>query len=272
MKGKIKTNPMGVSDWNKITKEELLESDGNHSFLHYVILHDHWEKLPEDLKEFSLYQNNDGNNEKIIHLMARLGKVETISKNLLTHDLLSLKNKEGETVYHILANTNYVNHIPKEMWTKKTLTIPNNFGITPLHAFARFNCTLIPKDITLEDLLLKDHNGDSPLCLWIHVSRWEKIPDKFFTKKTLELKVGQGKFETIMHHIAERFKEDQVRKSTEDLASLDIRIKKMLSKVSGKLLTSLFRKDSPELSKHIKKEMTRRIVKGLSSKEQSIEI
>ena len=270
MKEKIKTNPMGVSDWDKITKEELLESDGNHSFLHYVVLHDHWKKLPHKLKEFSLYQNNDGNNEKIIHLMARIGKVKTIPNDLITHDLLSLKNKGGETVYHFLAHLGYVHHIPQEMWTRNALTLPNDSGETPLHTITKFNSNVIPKDITLDDLLLKNEHGQTPLRSWADSSNWHQIPDKFITQETLNLPHGNiTMFDTIIH----LYKIDVDNSLHRHRKALENKFKKILRKANDNDIEKLCEDPDPILHNPAKQEASKRkLVRKLSQSEQSLDI
>lgn len=260
-------------EWNKLTEKDITESDKKGvSFLMHIVKYGHWTNLPPKLKEFSLTQPAIGK-DKIIHLMAREGKINTIAKEFITEDLLSLKGNKGDSVYYVLAQENYANHIDKSLWTRQALTLKSNNGHTPLHFLVQCHPELLPDDITLEDMLIQDNEGDSALYMWARGSRWSEIPDKFLTKKTLELKVGYGDFETLMHHIANRFKNDQVLYRTNHNNPLDTKMKKILAKVSDKLLHSLFKNEDPSLSRHLNAELAKRkMVKELSQSEQYLEI
>jgi len=259
--------------WDKLTQEKLTELDKKGvSVLTHIVTHNVWKNLPPELKEFSLTQPAQGD-DKIIHLMARKGKVKTIPKELITEELLSLKGNNGNSVYHVLAQESYADHIDPKLWTKKALTLTANEGYTPLHIIAQYRPELLPKDIALSDLLLEDKDKDTPLYRWARGSRWSEIPDKFLTRETLEMKVGYGDFETIMHHLAVKFKCDQVLKSPKDITPLDIKMKKMLAKIGDELLASLSKNEGPSLSRHIKAEIAKRkMVKELPQSEQSLEI
>ena len=260
-------------EWHKLTQNDITEVDAKgSSFLTLAVIYGHWTNLPPKLKEFSLTQPAQGD-DKIIHLMARKGKVNTIPKEFITDQLLSLKGNKGESAYHILAQENYANHIDKSLWTKKALTLKSNNGSLPLHSIVQCSPELLPEDITLEDILMQDNDGDSALYLWARGQRWDQIPDKFLTRQTLELKVGYGAFETLMHHIAHRFKNDQVLWGTNYNNPLDTKMKKLLAKVSDKLLSSLLKDEDPSLSRHLKAELAKRkMVKELSKSEQYLEI
>ena len=259
--------------WHKLTQKEITERDKKGiSFLMHIVSYGHWTNLPPKFKEFSLTQPATGE-DKIIHLMARNGKLNTIPKEFITEKLLSLKGNEEESVYHLLAQENYPHHIDKSLWTKKALTLTSYDDCTPLHAIVRYQPELLPKDITLADLLLPNKDEETPIYMWARGSHWSEIPDKFLTKKTLELKVGYGNFETIVHHICENFKNDMVLKSPEFITPLSIKMKKILSKINDKILHSLGKDKNPDLAKYVGNELAKRkLVKELSQSEQCLEI
>ena len=260
-------------EWHKLTQKEITERDKKgFSFLMHIISYGHWTNLPPKFKEFSLTQPAT-DEDKIIHLMARNGKLNTIPKKFITEEMLSLKGNKKESVYHLLAQENYPHHIDESLWTRKALTLTSYDDCTPLHSLVQYQPKLLPKDITLEDLLLPNIDGETPLYMWARSSHWSEIPDKFLTKKTLELKVGYGEFETLTHHLAERFKNDRILKSAENMGPINLKMKQILSKINDTLLHSLLKNEDPCLAKYIKGELAkRRMVKELSQSEQYLEI
>jgi hypothetical protein len=270
MKAEIKMNLMDIADWDKLTKEDLIEKDGNHSFLHYVILHDHWAKLSKELKEFSLTQTNDGD-EKIIHLMVRMGKVKTIPEDLLTHELLSSKGPDGNSVYHTLTEWGYIHDVPKKLWTQESLTLPNNSGVTPLHNLLQFNCDMVPESITLNDLLLKANDGQTPLLSWANSPNWAKIPDKFLTKETLAMPDNKGN--TVFSIITILYVTDHHNNLLRHKETLEKKFKNILTKVNNNSIEKLCGDPDPILHKPARQEASKRkLVKELSQSEQSLEI
>ena len=270
MEAEIKMNLMGIADWGKLTKEDLIEKDGNHSFLHYVILHDHWAKLSKELKEFSLIQTNDGD-EKIIHLMVRMGKVKTIPEDLLTHELLSSKGPIGNSVYHTLTEWGYIHDVPKKLWTQKSLTLPNNYGVTPLHNLLQFNCDILPESITLNDLLIKANDGQTPLLTWANSLNWSKIPDKFLTKETLAM--PDGKNNTILYIIARTYQTELANSVFNNKKTLEGKFRNILNKANDTSIENLCDEPDPILHKPAKQEASKRkLVKELSQSEQCLEI
>lgn len=261
---------MGASYWGTLTKKDLTEKNGDHSFLYYLLLHNHWEKLPHKLKKFSLTQISS-KEEKIIHLMARTGKVKTIPKELLTHEVLSLKGEFGDSVYHTLAEMGYTYHIPQELWTRKSLTLPNNSGATPLHTIAQFNPTSIPKDITLNELLVKSNDGQTPLMAWASGPNWHVIPDKFITRETLAM--PHGKDNTIFEVISNLYKLDHHNSLLRHKKTLEKKFKKILMKADDSSIETLCENPNPTLRKPARQEASKRkLVSELSQSEQCLEI
>lgn len=261
---------MDVADWSKLTKEDLIEKDGNHSFLHYVILHDHWAKLSKELKEFSLTQTND-EDEEIIHLMVRMGKVKTIPEDLLTHELLSSKGPSGNSVYHTLTEWGYIHDVPKKLWTQESLTLPNDFGVTPLHNLLQFNCDVIPKSITLDDLLLKANDGQTPLLSWAKSLNWSKIPDKFLTKETLA--TPDDKDNTVFDIISHSYQVEVANGVFNNKKTLEEKFRNVLSKANDISIKNLCENPDPILHTPARQEASKRkLVKRLSQSEQSLEI
>ena len=261
---------MDIADWDKLTKEDLIEKDGNHSFLHYVILHGHWAKLSKELKEFSLTQTNDGD-EKIIHLMVRMGKVRTIPEDLLTHELLSSKGPVGNSVYHTLTEWGYIHDVPKKLWTQESLTLPNNSGVTPLHNLLQFNCDMIPESITLNDLLLKTNDGQTPLLSWASSLNWSKIPDKFITKETLTM--PDSKNNTIFDIITRSYQAEVADSIFKNKKTLEGKFRNVLSKANDSSIENLCDDPDPILHIPAKQEASKRkLVKRLSQSQQCLEI
>lgn len=200
-------NRYDLIEWHKLTKEDITQTNSNGVSLLVGIVGDgQWTNLPPKLKEFSLTQpKGPSGNEKIIHLMTRQGKIDTIPTSLITKDLLSLKGARGESVYHILTDCKYTDQIEKSLWTREALTLTSDDGTTPLHKIAPHKPKLLPDDITIEDLLLKNKDGDTPLYMWVTEGEWLEIPDKFLTRNTLGLHISFKTPRVLMHYLAFAF-------------------------------------------------------------------
>lgn len=232
--------------------------------------------LPKEIITLEVLQQEISNEDydTVLHKLARSRLLSVIDKKLLTEKMLSAKGNYGETIYHVAADDNVPEVIPKHLWTKTTVTLQADSGVTPLHHLCQYDWTLIPKDITLEDILIPTTTGSTPLHCWATTQNWHRIPDKFLTKETLELK---AEYETTpIESIIKQFGNLNLRVRN-DIAEQDIvienKFKNVLSKISDKTLNELVNTKEKNLLPFIKRELgKRRVFKELANKTQSLEI
>lgn len=229
--------------------------------------------LPKKIitKEVLTQPIEPGSKDLVIHTLAANGQFECIPKRLITKELLLLQGSNNKTVFHIVAFDNDPKSIPKELWTRENLIVKDENGWTPLHNICTWDHNLIPKDITLEDLLLEADTNVTPLHKWASGPGWIDIPDEFLTKETLNLP-NPGVSPPI-YEIVEQYKMGWASRSPIIEVIMFNKIKKILSIVDTKTLKWLSKDKDPAITDLVKREMSKRkVVKELSKKEQSIEI
>jgi hypothetical protein len=188
-----------------------------------------------------------------------------------THELLSTRTGSGETVYHLLAQSYALDCIPKKLINKDSLLLSTDERRTVLHSLAINTPELIPKEITLKEMLIKDKNNCTPLHGYAYGSKWSDIPKEFLTKESVEIKDIEGK--TPADFMLDEFGFDVAyRKKGTDQKRIS-KIKHVLSLVSEDFLNKRRWLENTTLLNLIKKEVFRRVLnKKFSSNEQCIEV
>jgi hypothetical protein len=201
----------------------------------------------------------------------KIPPLKHIPKEVFTHELLSAKEDSGESVYHMLAHGYALNCIPQELINRDSLLLTTNEGRTVLHSVA-INCPhLIPKEITLKEMLLRDKNDFTPLHGYACGNRWTDIPKAFLTKESVEIKDREGN--TPTDYILEEFGFDVAYRDKKSDPKRISKVKHVLSLVSQEFLNKRTKKETPTLLKLIKCEQLKRTLHSkLLEKEQSIEI
>ncbi len=258
------------------TKDILKQNENGQSVAILAAWQGRFYLLPKEIITLEVLQQkiSKEDNDTILHKLAWSRQLSAIDKKFLTEDILSSKGNYGETIYHILANENTTGEIPKELWTKTALTLQADMGVTPLHYICQHDCSLIPKDITLKDLLIPTNTGCTPLHCWAGTQKWYEIPDKFLTTKTLELKseYEAPPFESIIKQFGNL---DLRTRSglSERNKCIEDKFKTMLGKLHEKTLNGLVNTTEKNLLPFIKQEVSKRkIFKDLNRKNQNIEI
>jgi hypothetical protein len=187
--------------------------------------------------------------------------------------MLSAKGNYGETIYHILAHDNVPEMLPKKLWTRSAVTLQADSGITPLHHLCQYDWCLVPKDITLDDLLIKTTTGSTPLHCWAAAQTWHRIPNAFLTKETLEL---EAEYEvTPIESIMKQFGNLNLRVRNgliERDKNIENKFRSILSKISERTLKDLLSTKEKSLVTFIKEEMSKRKISKTLKKEEDIEI
>jgi hypothetical protein len=205
---------------------------------------------------------------------SKVPPLKHIPKEVFTHELLSTKEDSGETVYHMLAHSHVLGCIPKELITKDSLLLTTDEGRTVLHSVAINNPELIPKEITLKEMLMKDKNNFTPLHGYACSNKWADIPKIFLTKESVEIKDREGN--TPTDYMLEEFGFDAAYRDKKSDPKRISQIKHILSLISPDFLKTLVKRkgiENLDLLKLIKQEeLKRNLHSKLSEKEQSIEI
>lgn len=168
-----------------------------------------------------------------IHLAAQHGHLNQIPPEILNKKSLLRRNKRGLSALHLAAGNKHLRQVPPSLRGIPTLLSPNRADLTALHeAFYAGDFGLLPdplleapfrhlpdhnkttplhraaegghlsalhslKPLRLEELLLPNHQGETPL----HLAPFPTIPDEFLTRQTLTLKTDRG--DTPLHKAAE---------------------------------------------------------------------
>lgn len=270
------------ADWTWVdkksltTKDILKQNDNGQSVGTLTAKTGFFHLLPKEIITLEVLQQeiSQEDYDTILHKLARNRQLSVVDKKFLTENILSAKGNYGESIYHIVAEDNVPESIPKHLWTRSAVTLQANTGITPLHHLCAYGWSSIPKDITLEDLLIPTNNGSTPLHCWAASQGWHKIPDKFLTNATLELKAEYetSPIESIVKQFGSiylRFRKGLAEKDK----NIENKFKRVLSKISEKTLKGLLTTNEKIVIPLIKQEMgKRRLFKELDSKQQYIEI
>jgi len=212
---------------------------------------------------------NSGN-DRIVHLLARSGQFNCVPKPLITKELLSLKGNYGENLYHILSGERQAALIPENLLTKETLAVPTETGVTALHRIAAHRHQLIPKDVGLEELLLKTKKGVTVIHAWANSSGWVDIPDKFLTRETLELEDEYNN--CPIDSIVDQFRENWTSQGGIITNLVTSKFIDILKKISDRKLHSLSKNKNSQIQAIIENERVKRDLKGKVKKDQAFEI
>jgi hypothetical protein len=263
--------------WDKLTTQDLLkENSQGLCFAAIAAKRGVFFHLPKKIitEEILTQDVSSDQYDKIIHLLTRSEQVRTIPKKLLTEKLLSTQGDYGDSCYHILAQDNNAMFIPDGLWTRTALTLQNNSGETPLHDICENDCEAIPKEITLEDLLIKSNTGITPLHTWANSASWTKIPNEYLTRKTIELPMGETRL-TLLNCLVEQYENQKESPwaSKSDIELMDNKMKKILSLTSDKNIKSLSNRKESHVVPLAKQEIGKRmIMKKISEAEKGIQI
>lgn len=251
-------------------KDILMQNDCGQSIAEDAARRGYFNRFPKSLitnKVLSQATCFTKGDDLIVHLLAKSSQFNCIPKEIITEELLSLKGNYGENLYHILSGERQINLIPEKLLTRKALTAQSQTGVTALHRIAAHRHHLIPEDITLDDLLLKTTKRITVLHSWAGSSGWINIPDKFLTKKSLELKDDYGT--CPIDNIIEDYKDGWASRPQGAARTMDSKMKRILEKLSNEKLQELT--NIPSLQVLAKSQLLKRkLLKEVS--EQSVEI
>lgn len=266
------------------SEEDLLKEDG--TMVLYSIMHHTFSTLPKkSITQKVLLQKSTKDGIPMINLLAQMAHsipdlkrnnpFKNIPKEVLTEELLSTRGAKGETVYHELADSKLLNLLPKELITRKSLLLDSKIHGTVLHKVCMNEPHLIPKDITIDDLLVKDDVNFTPLHCWACSNYWTDIPERFLTKDSIGVRDMDGC--SPFDYILERFKADKSYGSWDHDTKARTKVKTLLNLLDGGQLNQLNSNSeytsNPTLKNIINQEITKRkVLEELAKKEQSIEI
>lgn len=222
------------------TKDILKKNDSGQSVAILAARANTFYLLPKKIVTLEVLQQEISNEDydTVLHKIILSGQLSDIDKKFLTEEILSSKGNYGETGYHAIASACKAANIPKNLWTKSALLLSSDDNTTPLHHICQYNSSLIHKDITLEDLLVKGYAGVTPLHNWAEGPEWINIPEQFLTAETLKLSAKHEKdtpIDLILSHL-----KDVYQSGNETLLNNILpKVKRTLNKLDQKTLESL---------------------------------
>lgn len=272
-------------DYKNLTEQDLLANNGK--IVVWAINKGTFHEIPKKAITAKVLLQKDTRDpqkgHRIIHLLAlinagtdpsKIPPFPHIPKEVLTHELLSTKADSGESVYHMLASNFAIDCVPQELITKESLLLSTDEGRTVLHSVAINKPHLIPEEITLKEMLLKDKNDFTPLHGYACSNKWTDIPKAFLTKESVEIKDREGN--TPTDYILDEFGFDVAYRDKKFDPKRIAKVNYVLSLVSQDFLKALIKRkgiENPALLNLIKQEEFRRSLHSkLSRKGQSIEI
>ena len=203
--------------------------------------------------------------------MVKHPPLKHIPQEVFTHELLSTRTDSGETVYHLLAQSYVLECIPKELINKDSLLLETPDKRTVLHSVAVNIPELIPKEITLKEMLIRDKNNFTPLHGYACSSKWSDIPKEFLTKDSVEIEDREGK--TPTDYILDEFGFDVAYREKGTDHKRISKVKHVLSLVSQDFLNKRTKLENHTITKLIEQELNKRkILKEINKTEQSLEI
>lgn len=244
-----------------LTEEDILKKDLTGDFIaeHGARRGFFKEFSPEAItKKVLMTTSNSSTNDKIVHILARSKQFHCIPKELLTEELLNLKGEYNENIFHILCGEDQITEIPIKLLKRENLITQSDTGITPLHRLVTHSPHLVPKDATVEDLLIKTKHGFSVMHAWTSDSNWANIPDKFLTKQSLEFKDIYGA--SPLSNIVDVYKDGWASRNGIMGALLASKMRNILKIISQKELNKLTKDKSPAISNLAKEEVIKRKV------------
>lgn len=213
-----------------------------------------WSKIDiSTIPKAQITGNHYGKGPKVTNLIgcaAQAGKLDTFPKELFSQKGLTKANGIGETPLHFAAINKQLKFIPEEFLTKENFCIPNKDGTTPLHYSLIHVCfDQIPKKFKTPELLKLENNHG--FCI---------LDFALFAKKDPSM-------------WAVNFKD-----KSGILKKIDTQIKEVLSILNDETLknyaltpiTTGFREARYNLAKETL--LKRKIIRGLSKKDKSLEI
>lgn len=258
-------------DKESLTTKDLLKQNNNgDSITSLAVQKGIFHEFPKDIitEEVLTQRIKCDGGDTILHKLARRDQLDIVPKIFLTEQILSSKGNYGESIFHIVAEGPHYHHIPKDKWTRSAMTLKADNGVTPLHHICRRDPSLIPKDITVDDMLSETDEGATPLYLWASSKQWHKIPDKFLTRESLEYEVDflDSPLQLITHGY------ELALKYSHEIPEETNKFKTVLSKISDRALNKLVTKGYIVIPLVKQEIVKRKLFKELSKKEQSIEI
>jgi hypothetical protein len=199
----------------------------------------------------------------LIHQIATHQMITAVSKGLLTQELLSRRDSSGKSTYHILASTQQSGSLPPHLWTRSALTLKSKDGETPLHDIAFNAPSLIPKTISLEEIIVKNDKGNTPLHSWCQGFGWVNIPNKFLTNETLNI---VGEYESPLDILLFQYVNGMTAKNKQLEDLMRPKIVHVLKQLHTKKLLELVKDEKPAVSKlAIKEKARRKVIQLLAS-------
>ena len=144
-----------------LTRENfLLQDDHGWNAVHFACESGNLHQVPEEFITEAVLLTCTKDGKTALHLVSEF---DLLPLEILKPANLVLKSTEGRTPLHRAASFGTLYQLPSELLTREILTASDDCGRTIYHAAANHNCLDQLPGVTLEDLLLPDLEGETPL-------------------------------------------------------------------------------------------------------------
>lgn len=271
MAGLLNSKKTSWIDKEKLTEGDILQKNSlGQSIALHAAMNVYFNQLPKSAITTEVLTQKSEQDDRIIHIIAKSEQFSCIPKEIITRELLSLPGNYGESVYHILSGQKQLSLIPQKLLLKSELLKQSKTGITPLHRIAAHRPELMPKNVTLKDLLLKTKGGYTILHSWANNPNWVNIPNNFLTKQSLEIKDDRNM--CPLDCLIDHYKNGWASREKNLAIAMRFKIKYVLTKISKGKLEVLAKDQSPAVTQLVKEEVLRRKIIGKTQKSNAIDI
>jgi len=230
----------------------------------------------------------------LLHALAQIGLLREAPNEVLTKENLLIRNNSGETVAGVAVCAGYFESIPKELIDFDLLTTPNKRPIVHILAcLGEFKN--IPLELFTEEILLtRNSKGDATIHLLAQLDHFDQVPTGLRTESVLLCKnqerkcaldylAQKGKFESFTKNLLReeiifpnKGKKhcllDSIVQGSMKIQNFEF-YKGLISKLSNDGLHWLCKMHRGSyVLEYAQQELTKRKIKELNYKEETLEI
>jgi ankyrin repeat protein len=133
---------------------------------------------------------------RVIHTIARSGRIKDIPTHILEEEVLLLKKDSDLSVAHCAALAGCLKDIPPHLLTNKVIEAKDSEGATPIHLAAHFgHLDKVPKNILTPEVIKKTNDLGSTILHYATINNensLKNIPKYILTEEYLLVEDSEG--------------------------------------------------------------------------------
>jgi hypothetical protein len=215
--------------------------------------------------------------QKVIHTVARSGKIKDIPTHILDEEILLLKKDSDLSVAHCAALAGCLKDIPPHLLTNKVMESKDSEGATPIHLAAHFgHLDKVPENLLNPEILKKPNDQGSTVLHYATINNensLKNIPKNLLTEEYFLVEDSEGY--TPLDYAIENYDPSDIKELKIIIKNLTITgIKTTITKFEkkqkeGKGLLYVENDNSLDAINLLKKELLKRkIVKDMQEEEE----